>query len=81
MQSDGNSFDGDVGSDIFETFRDKDNNLDQIYKSKYVRIIFGVNSLKYFTKMHTNTINSITKTQFYGFLVVMCYNSLNMHFL
>ena len=39
MQSDGNSFDGDVVSDIFnKTFRDEDNNLDQMYKSKYAWI-------------------------------------------
>ena len=41
MQSDGKSFGGDVVSNSFnKTFRDEDNNLDQIYKSKYVRIIF-----------------------------------------
>ena len=41
MQLDRNSFGGDVVSDNFnKTFRDVDNNLDQIYKSKYVRIIF-----------------------------------------
>ena len=41
MQSDGNSFFGDVVSGSFnKTFRDKDNYLEQIYKSKYVRIIF-----------------------------------------
>ena len=43
MQSDGNNFGGDVVSYIFnKTFRDEDNNLDQIYKSKYVRIIYLV---------------------------------------
>ena len=41
MQSEGNSFGRDVVSDSFKkTFRDDNNNLDQIYRSKYVRIIF-----------------------------------------
>ena len=41
MQSDGNSVGGDVVFDSFnKTTRDKDNILDQIYRSKYVRIIF-----------------------------------------
>ena len=40
MQSDGNSICGDVVSDSFnKTPRDEENILDQIYKSKYVRII------------------------------------------
>ena len=40
MQSDGNSFCGDVVSDSFnKKFWDKDNFLDQIYKSNYVRNI------------------------------------------
>ena len=42
MQSDGNSFGGNVVSVIFnKTSRDKDKNLDKcmMYKSKYVRII------------------------------------------
>ena len=40
MQSDGNSFCGDVVSDSFnKTSRDEDNILEQIYKSKYVCII------------------------------------------
>ena len=40
MQSDGNSFCGDVVSDSFnKASGDEDNILDQIYKSKYVRII------------------------------------------
>ena len=39
MQSDGNSFFGDVVLDSFKkTSRDEDEILDQIYKSKYVRI-------------------------------------------
>ena len=40
MQSDGNSFCGDVVLNIFNmAFRDEENILDQAYKSKYVRII------------------------------------------
>ena len=39
MQSDGNSFCGDVVSDSFnKRFRDEDKILDQIYQNKYVRI-------------------------------------------
>ena len=39
MQSDGNSFCGDVVLNSFDkASRDKDNILDQVYKSKYVRI-------------------------------------------
>ena len=35
MQSDGNSFGGVVVSDSFnKTFRDEDNNLDQVYKKQ-----------------------------------------------
>ena len=40
MQSDGNSFGGDVVLDSFnKKFRDGDNIQDHIYTSKYVRII------------------------------------------
>ena len=40
MQSDRNSFGGDVVSDSFnKPFRDEENILDQIYESKCVRII------------------------------------------
>ena len=40
MQSDGKSFCGNVVSESFyKTSWDKDNILDQIYESKYVRII------------------------------------------
>ena len=39
MQSDGNSFAGDVVLESFnKASQDEDNILDQIYKSKYVRI-------------------------------------------
>ena len=55
MQSDGNSFGGDVVSNSFnKTFRAEDNNLDQIKQkqicSDYFRDEF--NSLQYYTKMH-----------------------------
>ena len=41
MQSDGNSFGRDVVLDAFnKTLRDEDNNLGQIYKNKFVQIIF-----------------------------------------
>ena len=41
MQSDGNSFYRDVVLDSFNKVSwDEDNILDQIYKSKYARIIF-----------------------------------------
>ena len=41
MQSDGNSFYEVVISDSFnKTSRDKDNILNQIFKSRFVRIIF-----------------------------------------
>ena len=40
IQSDGNNLCGDVVSDsINKEYRDGDNILDQIYKSKYVRIV------------------------------------------
>ena len=39
MQSNGNSFCGDVIFDSFnKAFRDEDNILDQMYEHKYVRI-------------------------------------------
>ena len=39
MQSDGNSFCGDVVLNSFnKSFRDKDHIFDQVFKSKYVRI-------------------------------------------
>ena len=41
MQSDGNSFCGDVVLNSFnKVYRDEDNILDQVYKWKYVRMIF-----------------------------------------
>ena len=41
MQSDGNSFSGDVVFDILNrAYLDEFNILDEMYKSKYARIIF-----------------------------------------
>jgi len=48
MQSVGNSFGGDVVLDSFnKTFWEEDNILDQIYKSKYFRIIIMMISFLY----------------------------------
>ena len=48
MQSDGNSFCGDVVSESFDkTSQDEDKILDQIYKSKYFRIIIVMISIPY----------------------------------
>ena len=58
MQSDGNSFYGDVVSESFKkTSRDVDKILDQTYKSKYIRIIIMMILILYihYTKIHTNT--------------------------
>ena len=56
MQSDGNSFYGDIFSDSCnKTFRNEDNILDQISKSRYVCInIMKILILNY-KKMNTNT--------------------------
>ena len=53
MQSDGNSFSEDVVSDS-KTSRDEDKILDQIYKSKYIRIIIMI-LYDIITKIYTNT--------------------------
>ena len=48
MQSDGNSFGGDVVPGSFnKTYRNEDNILDQIYEGKYVRIII-VNKTQFY---------------------------------
>ena len=50
MQSDGHSFWGDVVLDSFnKASQDEDNILDQMYESKYVRIIIilTIDSLKH----------------------------------
>ena len=82
MQSDGNSFYGDVVSDRFtKTFWDEDNILDQIYKIKYVRIIFMMILILYNIIRKCIKDYTSTKTQFYELLVVMGCISLYIHFL
>ena len=68
MQSGRNSFCGDVVSDILnKTTCDEDNILDQIYKSKYVRIIITMILILYnIMRKHYSS----TKTQLYELLVV-----------
>ena len=74
MQSDGNSFGGDVVSGSFnKTFLDEENILDQIYKSKCFWIILVMILIL--------DITHSAKTQFYEFHVVMCFISYNVHFL
>ena len=82
LQSDGNSFSGDVVSDSFnKTSLDEYSILDQIYKSaKYVHIIIMmILDLYNIIQKCILTLYSSTKTQFYEFLVVVCYISLNVH--
>ena len=56
MQSDGNSFCGDVVLDSFNMmYRDEDNILYQIYRSKYFRIIIMMILILYNMKIHTKT--------------------------
>ena len=60
MQSDGNSFCGDVVLDGFnEIFRDEDNILDSIYKSKNVHIIIMMASILYNMIRNNRTKNPI----------------------
>ena len=75
MQSDGNSFYGDVISDSFnKTSPDEDNISKQIYEGKYVRIIILMILILY--NIIRKCIHySSTKTKFYEFLVVICYIS------
>ena len=72
MQSDGNSFCGDVVLDSFnKTSRDEDNNIKQMYKSKYVFIIiFMILILFNIIRKCILTLSS-TQTQSYEFLVAM----------
>ena len=75
MQSDGNSFCGDVVSDSFiKASRDEDNILKQIYEGKYARIIILVILILYNIIRKCIHYRS-TKPQFYEFLVVICYIS------
>ena len=58
MQSDGNSFCGDVVLDSFNIAnKDEDNILDKMFQSKYVwiNIMMILIFLWHFTKVHTNT--------------------------
>ena len=53
MQSDGSSFCGNIISDSFNmTSQDEDNNLDQMYQSKYVRIIIML--IQFFITLYEN---------------------------
>ena len=78
MQSDGNSFCGDVVSySLKKTSRDVDNILYQIYKNKCSYYYYNdFNSLQENAYKHYKS----TKTQFYEFLIVMCCISSNMNF-
>ena len=83
MQSDGNSFCGDVVSYNFtKTSRDEYNILYKIYKSKYVLIIIIMIIILYnIIQKCLLTIYKSAKTKFYEFLVVLCFFSLNMNIL
>ena len=74
MQSDGNSFCGDVVmSSFIKTSRDEDKFLDQTYKCEYVRVIIMMILILY-------NIRECTKTQLYELLVDKGCISFNMHF-
>ena len=64
-----------------KAYRDEDNILDQIYESKYVRIISIMTLILYNILRKFILTQQITKAHFYEFLINMCCNSLNMHFL
>ena len=69
MQSDGNCFNGYAFLDSFnKIFCDEDNILDQIYNSKYVRIIIMMILIFYNIKKIHNKTKSSTKTQYYSLL-------------
>ena len=80
MQSDGNSFGGDVVLNSFnKVSRDEDNILDQGYKSKYVRIfIMMILILNNIIRKCILTV--ALKPNFFELLVVKDYISFNMHF-
>ena len=68
MQSNGSRFYGDVVSDSFhEVSPDEDNILEQIYRSKYVRIVFI--KILYFTA-HNN--KEFIKSGFSATVVIVC---------
>ena len=74
MQSAGISFYGDVVLDsLNNASREKHNILDQIYKGKYARNIITMILFLFNIKNKYHYHNSSIKTQFYEFLVVMCY--------
>ena len=67
MQSDGSNFGGDVVSDSLKmTFREGVNILNQIYESKYVRIIIIM--ILVFYNIHTKT-TVVLKPNFMSFLL------------
>ena len=72
IQLDGKSFCGDFVWDSFnKASRDEDNIVDQIYKSKYIRIIIIMISILYniIKKMHTITTVAI-KPNFFSFFLL-----------
>ena len=77
MQSGRYSFCGDVVSD---SYNEEDNILDHIFKGKYVRILCMMILILFIT-LYENAYYGSTKTQFYEFLVLLCFISLIMHFL
>ena len=82
MQSDGNSFCGDVVLDSFnKASRDEVNILNQIYKSTYLRL-FTMKVL-FFITFHENAYKykSSYKTQYLEFFVLECCITLVVHFL
>ena len=84
MQSDGNSFCGDVVSDSFnKQSRDENNILDQIFKSTYVRIIIMTIFIPYDIIRKCLLIGTCnrTKTQFNEFFVVLWCIYINVYIL
>ena len=79
IQSDGNSFCGNVGPAGFnKTSRDEDNILDQKFKSRYVRIIMMM--ILFLYKIICKFILTLqySTNKFDEILVVLCCISLNM---
>ena len=82
MQSDWNSFCEDIVLDNFnKASQDEDNIVDQIYKSKYVRIISIMTLILYNIIRKCILTVYTTKTKFHEFLVNMFCIPMNMHFL
>ena len=82
MQSDGNSFFGDVVLDSFnKASRGEDDILDQIYKSKYVWIIFRmILILSNYTKMPSITTAALKPNSMSSFLFMCCISYLCIFF-